>query len=1211
MSDDLSYAEKLEAERIGSDSPSYDEYQESQDDDSGGSSDDNDTSGSPDSSSDSTDDRATPEAGSDQKLRNLADEAEDSDTGDSSSGGSGSLDTSDNTLPDSPTEAQPDNPFDDSADSSSSGGSSGDFSGGSDSNGGSSSSDDGDDSQDRVTPEGGSDQKLQNLADDARDSNDDSGSNPPVGNTPSSGNLPSQSGSSPETGQGIGPDGVSGSEAATPDAETDASQNDSTDGIEATRTGRLEDTASDPRVREQAQQIEQELVGKKITDLSDNLNATGAELRKEDVEVVPIDSEGNVVDDFSKADRVRRQLSPVGRERIENISDRQAAEQAERAVEDKLNTAFSGEDVSVNDDGSVDVSQDVQNEAVEQEIAESNSGVRESDISFENGDPQVDQPDPTEKAAADIERQTNLDQGEDFTVSRDAPSSRVPTERGQGDLNIDLTEQGQAELREAREGAVTTEIDRFEQVVDRYEKLTGQDVPGEGDLLPGQINLSKGIENRTGVDLPESAGSFVASQAGINPPSEEEAIKNALSAVERAATRSTRTFSNTNIPFTDTEYSEVGSLGPQGTSGSARSVAQTASDTVDAATDTDIPFTNTEFGDADELAREAKPDRGDVSDAVRSAVGTDIPFTDTAYSDSEELLREATPDAVAAATDTATSTDVPFTDTEYGEAEELPREATSDAVDAATDTANSTDVPFTDTAFNESGELVREAIPSQQRVSDAVSSATGANIPFTETEYSDAGSLIPEDNSPDGANPVIFEAMVEAEKQINDVPEQEARENVAKDVQAVDESTVDSFSPAVGRSPASGINAARGIGIIAGLAGGATVADELIGGRNNNELEPGDPAADRNELEPGERAVGRTEVEISERSSEVNVPDDPSIGQDEVQVNVGQQTRDIRRFKLEQQILIGKQDGDEQEDGQSPTIGEDVPIQDRPGRIGRGLNRGQRLNRNRGGGISDISRDRVEESQVVVDDDPIVQREIATGESAVVGEGSSTVDEATDRLEEAQKQDLVRDQSQGQSASEVLDTRVGPRQRDGSVSDTRSPTDIETVLKSFQGPTTFSEASTNIDQTQDTVRQRDASTQTESNPNQLSEPELNLGPAGPGNGRFNKKIRLPDADDPSEPFKFGKQSDEQPQRSARDGDRGAEPGWFNEYVAAVAGTDRGPAPGIEEQAEASVADFGTLAVASQDTEEFQAAAAFLSGEGTGVEGFFGGDDGLL
>jgi len=367
-----------------------------------------------------------------------------SPVGGGSSGGSDNPFGGDDDGPDLPDEpsVDTDNPFDDSG--SSGGGSSG---------------------------SGGS-------SDDGSSGDDGGGSDVPVGNTPASGNLPSQSGESPDPGQGIGPGGVSGSEAATPDSETDAPTNDSTQGIDATRTGKLEDTASDPQIRQQAEALEDDVAGRQVTDVVDGLNTTGAELREEDVEVT------------RSGDTLEAQLSPVGEERVQNIADRQATEQAERAVESELNTAFTDSDVSVNDDGSVDVSQDVQNEATEQALAEQNPGVQEGDVGFQNGEPQVQQPqdplsgsgevsqpDPlggnesesTERNSpfggpAAFENETGLDQGEDFTV-----------QRNDGNVTVNVTQRGAQELQGRQE---QEEGDALTPIVEDFEGVTGVDLPG-------------------------------------------------------------------------------------------------------------------------------------------------------------------------------------------------------------------------------------------------------------------------------------------------------------------------------------------------------------------------------------------------------------------------------------------------------------------------------------------------------------------------------------------------------------------------------------------------------------------------------------------------------------------------------------------------------------------------------------------------------------
>jgi len=169
--------------------------------------------------------------------------------------------------------------------------------------------------------------------------------------------LDGSTGSGPDrqSGSGIGPSGVSGSEAATPDAETDASNQDSTEGIEATKTGELEDTAQSRLVQEQAQNLEGDVAGTKITDAVSGLKTTGAEFRKEDLQVT------------REGDELRVELSPVGRERVGNIAERQQQESVERQLERELNSSFTGEDVSVDSDGNVEVSQRVRSTAREQQ----------------------------------------------------------------------------------------------------------------------------------------------------------------------------------------------------------------------------------------------------------------------------------------------------------------------------------------------------------------------------------------------------------------------------------------------------------------------------------------------------------------------------------------------------------------------------------------------------------------------------------------------------------------------------------------------------------------------------------------------------------------------------------------------------------------------------------------------------------------------------
>ncbi|MFY4814536.1 hypothetical protein ACOJIV_17835 [Haloarcula sp. AONF1] len=508
-------------------------YTDTQDD--SGSDDSSGSSDSSDSDNNSPTDQSNPRAG-------LSGGGGVDEISDDSGSGSGSSASDDDTGPfggDSPPDPMDDvgldddNPFDD-GDGSSGGGSSDDSSGSSDSSDSSSSgssSSDGDDSSSGSTRP---DSSVPNNL-----SGESSG-----GNSSDSNNR--------QSGSGVGPSGVSGSEAATPDSETDTSQNDSTEDIEATRTGKLEDTASDPQVREQAQSLEDDVAGRQVTDVVDGLKTTGAELREEDVEVV------------RDGDKLKAELSPVGRERVQNIADRQQDEQAERAVEQELNTSFTNEDVSVNDDGSVDVSDDVQREATEQAIAESNPGVRESDVTFEDGEPQVQQPGQSGRAgqsgqpnvqqpqdrlngdgvnesgpsgsgspfggAAAFEEETGLNQGEDFTV-----------QRKNGNVSVNVTQRGAQELRGRRE---QDQGDALTPLVEDVEGVTGVDLPGgtseagearvkqandesqelfggRGEVEQGLRNAAEGFDTEIVDPLAEGAGDVAAVRQGDSNPLSE------------------------------------------------------------------------------------------------------------------------------------------------------------------------------------------------------------------------------------------------------------------------------------------------------------------------------------------------------------------------------------------------------------------------------------------------------------------------------------------------------------------------------------------------------------------------------------------------------------------------------------------------------------------------------------------------------------------
>jgi len=152
---------------------------------------------------------------------------------------------------------------------------------------------------------------------------------------------------------------------------------------------------------------------------------------------------------------------------------------------------------------------------------------------------------------------------------------------------------------------------------------------------------------------------------------------------------------------------------------------------------------------------------------------------------------------------------------------------------------------------------------------DAARSAAQTDVPFTDTQISNAESFAPD--SPEGTNPFIFSGSVAFRQSISDESEQEARETVAQRAEQAEDTTVDSFSPAVGRSPASGINAARGVAGIATLAGGIGVAQEI-----------GVPEeTDQSELDTPENEQ-RSEITVPEEKTRLS-PEELGVPRESVQ----------------------------------------------------------------------------------------------------------------------------------------------------------------------------------------------------------------------------------------------------------------------------------------------------------------------------------------
>jgi len=113
--------------------------------------------------------------------------------------------------------------------------------------------------------------------------------------------------------------------------------------------------------------------------------------------------------------------------------------------------------------------------------------------------------------------------------------------------------------------------------------------------------------------------------------------------------------------------------------------------------------------------------------------------------------------------------------------------------------------------------------------------------------------------------------------------EDQARENIRQDIEQSGEGTYDAFSPAIGRSPASSINAARAIGTIAGITGGAVAVNEITRpeDEDQSEIPVNDPTAGQNELAVNDDPAG-SEV------GEVAVPDEVGQAAGEITVDVTQ-----------------------------------------------------------------------------------------------------------------------------------------------------------------------------------------------------------------------------------------------------------------------------------------------------------------------------------
>lgn len=344
-------------------------------------------------------------------------------------------------------------------------------------------------------------------------------------------------------------------------------------------------------------------------------------------------------------------------------------------------------------------------------------------------------------------------------------------------------------VQQAVEASETSDTDRFEAVVDRAENLSGRDVPGEGDILPGRFDVSRGVEDYTGVDLPEpneiGRRERILLRRGVDAFTQSQ-IGQAVSGGIDTATDQT-------IPFTNISYENL----PRRSVNDAQAAGQQAQRT-------NVPFTDTEFREVPGVAQTG----------AQEATAVSVPFTDTQF---REVPAEATEGAQEAA-----ETTVPFTDTRFNQ---LPARAETGAEQAGNVT-----VPFTDIPFADVGSEAAEG------GAESTNTALNQTIPFTDTQFRNAPGLVPAaadeanqavPDSPEGTNPLLFSGSVAFRQAVSDESQSEARATVTQRAAAAENITTDAFSPAVGRNPVGGINAVRGIAGITALAGAFGVASEV------------------------------------------------------------------------------------------------------------------------------------------------------------------------------------------------------------------------------------------------------------------------------------------------------------------------------------------------------------------------------------------------
>jgi len=275
----------------------------------------------------------------------------------------------------------------------------------------------------------------------------------------------------PSGGQGIGPPGVSGSATEGETGEPGAFDPD------ATKTGELEATG-EGAIGEQARSLEQQVAGQQISDLSENLNASGAELRPEDVQVT------------RDGDQLQAELSPVGRERVQFIAGRQQEQQAEIAVERELNRPVASSDVTVSD-GEVQVSDDLRREVVQER-----SRSRNTDVS------------PRTPATGFPESESSVQRNRDGTVTEDVFGQRV-TFGDAGQTLVGLNDPNQ-DITDSLTAGENTGI-----ASDAEERQIRQDIQQRRAFFGVGDEVSGFVRNVTGSETAATAGRALGDLPGV------------------------------------------------------------------------------------------------------------------------------------------------------------------------------------------------------------------------------------------------------------------------------------------------------------------------------------------------------------------------------------------------------------------------------------------------------------------------------------------------------------------------------------------------------------------------------------------------------------------------------------------------------------------------------------------------------------------------